>query len=400
MKASIKIFTSDGPDKDGLFPVKLILSHLKKVKRKTIAKSFLEDWNVKNELPNDSHDDFDHLYFEIISIRKRSASVQFREMNNLDHAIKYLLEKDTSKRLDFYKYAETRIEYMRSVGRSGNANAYNDAINELKKFQTTLYFDEITKSFIDKFKEKKKTTPKKNGELIKNTTIRAYLSSIKAIYNKCVFQNDLQDNEPFKNCFNDLKIVKRPKNIYIDKAGIQKLESAQLDIDYLQRVVDLVLLQFYFCGADFTEIYHLKHKQLHNNRVYLKRTKLGERASEFDIKVFDKAQSIIDKYKVDKGVFVFPWRKDEVGYKTFMNNHRRDIKVVFDLLDIEVLPKHNSFTTKSVRHSFATIAKFERIDVDIIRELMGHERTDIDTVYKDSFPEEVRDTAHWQIISI
>ena len=83
-----------------------------------------------------------------------------------------------------------------------------------------------------------------------------------------------------------------------------------------------------------------------------------------------------------------------------MNNHRRDIKVVFKMLGVEVLPKHDSFTTKSVRHSFATIAKFERIDVDIIRELMGHERTDIDTVYKDSFPEEDRDAAHWKIISI
>lgn len=397
MKASIKIFTSDGSNKAGTYPIKLIVVHEKKTKRKIIARSTIEDWNQKDHMPFPHSEDFNYLFSYLIGIKKRIGSTYFSHISDIDEAFDYLLQVEKLKDVDFYQYANERIDHMRKIKREGNADAYNDAINELKKFKPKLKYSEITKSFIGQFKDHKKTTRKKNGELIKNTTIRAYLNAIKAIYNKCIFQHDLKDNEPFKNSFNDLKIVRRPKNIYIDKNSILKLESANLEVMYLQRTIDMILLQFYFCGADFTEIYHLKHSELQNNRAFIKRTKLGEKAYEFDFKVFDKAQTIIDKYKV-KGVYVFPWRKDKVGYKTFMNNHRRDIKVIFDLLNIEVLPKHDSFTTKSIRHTFATIAKFERIDVDIIRELMGHERTDIDTVYKDRFPEAERDAAHWLII--
>jgi len=68
-------------------------------------------------------------------------------------------------------------------------------------------------------------------------------------------------------------------------------------------------------------------------------------------------------------------------------------------LQIDVLPVKAPFISKSVRYRFATIAKFKMIDVDIIRELMGHERNDIDTIYKNLYPEEVRDAAHFKIIS-
>jgi len=65
-----------------------------------------------------------------------------------------------------------------------------------------------------------------------------------------------------------------------------------------------------------------------------------------------------------------------------------------------VLPKGGELTSKVIRHSFATIGKFLMIDVDVIRELMGHERGDMDTVYKDLYPEGVRDAAQLKITSL
>jgi len=53
---------------------------------------------------------------------------------------------------------------------------------------------------------------------------------------------------------------------------------------------------------------------------------------------------------------------------------------------------------KLSRHTFANIAKSLFLEVDLIRELMAHERDDIDNYYKDRYPEEVRDKAHWEII--
>lgn len=38
------------------------------------------------------------------------------------------------------------------------------------------------------------------------------------------------------------------------------------------------------------------------------------------------------------------------------------------------------------------------IETDITRELMGHERDDVDNYYKDKYPEKVRDNALFEII--
>ena len=147
------------------------------------------------------------------------------------------------------------------------------------------------------------------------------------------------------------------------------------------------------------DIYYLKKSDIQNNRVFFKRSKLGEKGEVFDIKVFEKARIIIEKYQTPKNAYIFPWRKDKVGYKTFLRAYNRSLNHIMDKLQIDILPKKESFTSKSIRHTFATIAKFQHIDPDIIRELMGHERNDIDTIYKDKYPEEVRDKAHLEIIT-
>ena len=53
-----------------------------------------------------------------------------------------------------------------------------------------------------------------------------------------------------------------------------------------------------------------------------------------------------------------------------------------------------------MRHTFATLGKFERIEEDLLRELMGHERNDVDMIYKDKYPEAERDAAQLKIINL
>ncbi len=393
MKANIKLFTSDGEDKEGFYPIKLHYP-FRKEKRKTIAKSRKSDWDNKSQLPIYSHSDYENLYTHISEIRKKAASFQFKDIINLDYALEFLTKPETENRVNFYEFAQTRIDYMYHVKRNGNAEAYETAINQFKLFKDKLYFDEINLAFLEKFKEWKKTKGNKNS------TIRNYLNEFRAIYNSCVRMNSLTDNRPFTGIFYNLPVPKRRvKNIYIDKEGIKKLENANFKKPATQRTVDLTLLQFYLGGLDFTDLYHLKRNNISNNRVYITRAKLGEKAYIFDVKLFKKAKLLIDKYKTSKGEYIFGWDKDRTRYKSFLRCHNRSLETVFKSLEIEVLPKHDNFTTKSVRHSFATIAKFERIDVDIIREIMGHERDDIDTVYKDKYPEKERDEAHWNIIN-
>ena len=164
-----------------------------------------------------------------------------------------------------------------------------------------------------------------------------------------------------------------------------------------QRAVDLWLLMFYFGGQDLKDIYYLENSQINKGRVYFMRGKLAGSGYQFDLKIVLKAEKIIDKYRVS-GKYVFPWKKDFDSYKSFRDNLRRSFDFIQKKYNIEVLPLGGPIRVKVARHTFATIGKQLFIDSDLLRELMGHERNDVDTIYKDKFPEKVRDEAHLQII--
>ncbi|WP_162558751.1 tyrosine-type recombinase/integrase [Robertkochia solimangrovi] len=136
--------------------------------------------------------------------------------------------------------------------------------------------------------------------------------------------------------------------------------------------------------------------------MYLKRSKLGAKAYVFDVLLLPEAARILNKYqdKDPESEYVFPWSKNRTRYQTFRSSHNAKLKRIQKNSGLEILPTGGVLTTKVIRHSFATIAKFKHVEPDIIRELMGHERGDIDTAYKDRYPEGVRDSALKEICNL
>ena len=159
------------------------------------------------------------------------------------------------------------------------------------------------------------------------------------------------------------------------------------------------MLLFYLGGQDLIDVYYLEKSKIAGNRVYFSRKKLDGAGYEFDLLLSEKARLIIDKYSVEDNKYLFPWRKDFNGYRTFRDNFRRSILAVQNKFNIQVLPLGGNLSIKVARHSFATIGKKLFVDPDLLRELMGHERDDIDTIYKDRYPEEIRDRALLKIIN-
>lgn len=392
MKGKVELYKNDG-ETNGQFPIKIILFK-KTTRRKTISHSSIEDWNERTQLPRISHPDYDYLFPYISDIKKRTGHREFKKIEDFKEGFKFLLEEE-DKIVDvcFYSYTEKRISVMYGLGRDGNAEAYHDAVNELKKFRPRLKYSEINRSLVSKFIEWKKL------QGLKNTSIRNYIAEIRAIYNKCSIEYDFKDNMPFKGAFADLYVKKRrAKNVYIDYDSVKKIKTSSLPQKSFQRALDLSLLQFYLCGQYLVDVYYLKWKQIHQGRVYFERTKLGDRKELFDVKLFPEAEEIMMKYAVKGGEYVFPWSKERNRYKTFRKNHLRDTRKAIKLLNIETLPLNESFINLTPRHTFATMGKFKHIHEDIIRELMGHERHDQDTSYKDKFPQDERDDAQKRII--
>lgn len=394
MKATVKIYKNDG-SKSGRYPVKLIVTHKRKTKRKTISNTLLIDWDEIKQLPRPSHPDFETLYGSIMDIRAKSVTALFKKCTNLDVAVNFFLKAEQKQSKDFYKFAEQEVVRMHKMGRTGNARAYSFSLAALKKYAPFLDFEDITSQLLENFKRQKQL------EGLKNTSIRTYLFEIRAIYNTAVRLGHCKDQRPFNGLFLDLKIKKRrAKNEYLLKEDILKLSELKNLTDTQHRAIHLTLLQFYLCGLDFVDLYYLKTDSISGGRVWLKRKKLGEKAYTFDVLLHSKAKNIIDKYATYKNGYVFPWRKSDVGYTTFRSTHNNILKRLQKNYNIVLAPNGGNLTTKIMRHTFATYAKFKGVDVDIIRELMGHERDDIDTVYKDKYPVKVRDAAQKKVISI
>ena len=277
MKATVKMYQNDG-SKTNNYPIKLILTHCKKIKRITIATSSPADWDFIHELPKRTHIDFENLYGRILDIRARAVSSAFTSLTDLPRATDFFSDKEDLKTTDFYKFADIQIEEMKQLKRTGNAAAYQCAVDQLKKFSSKLEFSQLDRYFLEGFKRHKKIAG------LKNTSIRTYLFEIRAIYNKAVRLGLTEDKQPFTGLFTDLRVRRRRhKNEYLSRESLAMLKNQKGLRDTQRQSIDLCLLQFYLCGADLVDVYYLKWSQITGNRVFLQRTKLGARGYDFDV---------------------------------------------------------------------------------------------------------------------
>ena len=396
MKASIKLYKNDGAGEYG-FPVKLIISHSGKTRRKTIGYAQEDDWDLTSQLPLPSHDDFENLYGTILLIKKKAVTAEFRSLEKHDKAFGFLMGEKQKPVSDFYKYADQLIERLRKNGNTGNARVYEIAATQLENFRPQLNLKDITPQLMVQFKESKK------AEGLKNSSIKHYLQTLRAIYNNAVKNGMVEDTNAFQNLFKDIPVkTRRARNYYLDEERIAIMENWEFpDKPNYELARDMVLLQFYLCGTDFMDIAYLKRDQIQNGRVFLSRAKLGKKADEFDILLPEKAKTIIERWEnKDDKIYFFDFPRKEVQYRNFRTALYRGLNRMKKYKSLTLLPKDGNFTFKVMRHSFATLGKFKRIEEDLLRELMGHERSDVDTIYKDKYPESERDAAQLEIINL
>src|SRR5690606_38899482 len=250
MKAQVRMYKNDGPGKHG-YPIKLIISHHKKTKRKTLVTVLEKYWDPVREIPLPSYPDFETLYSRILEIRAKAIGIEFQEIDDVSLAMDFLLNSGRkSKLIDFYSYIDQRASYMRSLGREGNAISYEDAKKALMAVAPSLKFSDLTPALISKMKAKKRV------DGCKPATIKRYIADLRAVYKVAVEELQIEDKKPFKGALRDLHVrVRRQRNRYHDVEQLKKLKSAKLEQKSLQRSIDLTLLQFYLCGAEFIDVY-------------------------------------------------------------------------------------------------------------------------------------------------
>lgn len=402
MKIEFKLLKAKKNTTDG-FPMVFEISHKGVRKQKTIGFSKIEHFIEDHKTISGKHPDFNVLFPLINDYKIAARKIVLSGVIDVALAYKMLFEY-SSKEPSFLKFCESEFKIMEMqiydfekssniVMRNkvaGNLKVYKNVLRQFEIFIENMPASEINLSVLNDFKSNQ--IQKGNSK----ATIYGYLSTLRSLYNKASLKFAFENKKPFAGVFNGLKIKSynsKKKHINIDDI---KLLEGFVGPKLRTQAVDMFLLQFYFAGADLIDLYYMEKRNLVNGRVYFERSKTNT-GKLIDLKIHDKAAAILEKYK-NSTKYVFDFRKDVKGYETFRSRYAKNLKAVQLLLGIKVVPMGGFLGVKVARHTFATIGKNLFIEPDILRELMGHERDDVDNFYKDKFPEKIRDKALFDII--
>ena len=401
MKIEIKLITSRTETEEG-FPLLVEIAHQNKRKTKALAYC-KENHFIKDEkMISKRHPDFDVLAPILMNIKLKARKMILLGYTDVEKTFEELFAVDFSQ-IGFIDYANELTSEMKLMAENlgkhdlkaqnkvlGNLKCYNNVIAQFGNFGKNVTLQNLDYNTLLAFKNYNLSIGNSKS------TVHLYLRTLRSIYNKGILKHRFSNEMPFKGVFDQLKTRSfDSRKKYLDRAAIVKLENLELNSEK-QKYLDLFLLQFYFGGCDLIDLYYLKKRQLRKGRIVFERTKTNS-GTRIDLKAHPKAVAIINKYEND-GDWMFPWKKEKESYESFRRLLQRALVYIQEKQEIEVLPDGGNIAIKVARHTFANLAKTLMIDTDIIRELMGHERDDVDNYYKDKYPEAIRDKALFDII--
>jgi len=403
MTINLKLLTTEKLRPEG-YPLTFIIQHKGKRKKYQVGFCLPEHFSATDNIIKSKHPDFDVLYPEIMAFKFKARDVLRSRPENVDAVYNALFGAGFAVVGTFYKMGNALINDMAANANAmeragdrtgankefGNIRAYTTALESFNRFAPDVEFSGINYTLLYRYREARFT----DGNA--KATVSTYLRYLRAIYNKLVKLHGLADKTPFAGVFDGIKLkshASRKKNMSADM--VARIENIVHQVKSMERFTDLWLLQFYFGGADLVDIYFLKTAQLRNGRVYFSR---GKTDVHVNLAVHPKAAAIIEKYLHPEAEYVFPWRKDNAGYVTFRRKMWGKLQTLQKRHGIELAGEGGKLGVKVARHTFANIGKQKGLDEDLLRELMGHERDDVDNFYKDKFPEAVRDAALFEII--
>lgn len=410
MKIELKIFLTKRPTAEG-YPLAFEIVHSlnsKETKRRLeIGKCHPEHFLPSEKNISRKHPDFDLLEPIIKQYKAKARTIILHRVTDVEVA-RRMLEETVSGKLEasLPEFASNLIKDMEAVAvavlkrnekegnkKLGNIDVYKNAVQQFTDYHPGIRFSEIDYVTLMKFRSFQEALGNSKA------TINLYLRTIRSVYNKGILHLKVPPPpNPFTGVFKGLAVKSYAnKKKYIDKDTLLLLERLPLE-GAKARSRDLWLLQFYLGGSDLIDIYHLEKANLRKGRVYFSRSK-GAGDLLIDLAIHPKALRIIDRYREAEGRYIFPWRKDRAGYVGFRRNLGADLKRIQEDASIEVLPVGGILAIKVARHTFQNIAKKKRLDPDLIRELVGHERDDVDNFYKDRFDAQTRDAGHYEVIS-
>ena len=286
----------------------------------------------------------------------------------------------------FSRCAEFYIGRLRKEGRHSTAHVYKNAIFSFSKFCGTSHvsFRQVTRERLRRY-----------GQYLyecglKPNTISTYMRMLRSIYNRGVEAG----SAPYvPRLFHDVYTgvdVRQKKAL---PAGeLHRLLYEDPKSERLRRTQTIAALMFQFCGMSFADLAHLEKSALEQSVLRYNRIKTK---TPMSVEVLDTARGMINQLRSNQEPipdcpdYLFDIlcgnkkRKDERAYREYQSALRRFNNRLKDLA--RALRLKSPVSSYTLRHSWATTAKYRGVPIEMISESLGHKSIKTTQIYLKGF---------------
>ena len=286
----------------------------------------------------------------------------------------------------FSQCGENYINRLRKEGRYSTAHVYKNALYSFSKFCGTLNmsFRQVTKERLRRY-----------GQYLyecglKPNTISTYMRMLRSIYNRGVEAG----SAPYvPRLFHDVYTgvdVRQKKAL---PAGeLHKLLYEDPKSERLRRTQTIAALMFQFGGMSFADLAHLEKSALDQSVLRYNRIKTK---TPMSVEVLDTARGMINQLRSNQEPipdcpdYLFDIlcgnkkRKDERAYREYQSALRRFNNCLKDLA--RALRLNSPVSSYTLRHSWATTAKYRGVPIEMISESLGHKSIKTTQIYLKGF---------------
>lgn len=395
MNTSLKIICKKNPLKNGLYPIYLRVTINRKCKYYSTPFSCnLSEWDEKQGEFKNKYRNSSSFNKTLRKIKNDASDVINMLENDYESYNLILFDKYYTRKADecisFVELFQTEIENFNNNSQISYAKSMNNALDDVKKFDKKLddyKFENIDFQFLTNFENFLRKRGSSDGG------IGVYMRNIRTIYNKAINYKIVQ---PQYYPFRDFKISKFKKR-NIRKALTEEEFQTLLNFDTrampaTKNARYAYIFSYYARGMNFTDLAELKWSDLENNSFHYNRNKTDVLLK---IKLPDLPiiKEILDFYKIyrpyDTGL-VFPiLAKNQNLYSPAELIERKDsvrmyynkqLKEILKACDID-----KNITFYTARHTFATTALRNNVNINIIKQSLGHKRLSTTENYLDDF---------------
>lgn len=287
----------------------------------------------------------------------------------------------------FTVFANNYIDCLQEEGRHATAHVYKNALRSFSQFCRTrsVAFSQINRENLKRYSDYLLASH------LRLNTVSTYMRMLRSIYNKGV---DAGKTHYVHGLFRDVFTgVDTQQKKALPVGELHTLLNVDPETEELRHTQAIANLMFQFCGMPFADLAHLEKSNLNQGLLKYNRIKTG---TPMSVEVLDSAKDTIAMLRnskenddSDRPDYLFKIlsgkykRNEEEAYREYQTALRRfnnNLKKLAVKLQIR-----SSVTSYSLRHSWATTAKYRGVPIEMISESLGHKSIKTTQIYLKGF---------------